>query len=95
MSSTIAGKKYVSMQRVPARSTALWSSVKKFDRILDNLSNRESYIFQRIVESTKNNDFRTSKILARELTYTKLVRTKLEQMMAMMLCDTKKQLNYN
>ena len=95
MSSTIAGKKIVPMLGAPARSTALWSSVKKFDRILDNLSSRESYIFQRIVESTKNNDYRASKILARELTYTKLVRTKLEQMMAIMLYDAKKQLNNN
>lgn len=95
MISTIAGKRYVPMLGVPARSTALWSSVKKFDRILDNLSSRESYIFQRIVESTKNNDYRTSKILARELTYTKLVRTKLEHMMIIMLHDVKKQVNYN
>lgn len=95
MISTIAGKKYVPMLGVPARSTALWSCVNKFDRILDNLSKRESYIFQRIVDSTKNNDFRTSKVLARELTYTKLVRTNLQHMMVVVICDTKKQLNYN
>lgn len=96
MSSTIAGKQnIVPTHRVPARSTAFWSSINKFDRILDNLSNREFFIFQRIVDSTKHNDLRTSKLLARELTYSKLVRARLEHTKSMMVLDAKKYLNYN